>query len=316
MKRAVLLMALLGGLAGCTSVDVHTEAPAVDYHQHLISPAFSPIVGFPPLDGAALLKRLDEGGVKRAVVLSMGYSFSDERKGLVDPARLTREENDWTSSQVVAAKGRLVGFCGVNPLRPEALDEIERCLKLPGMRGLKLHLGNSGVTLRNPAHLARMKEVVVLAERLDAPVLIHMRARGGENFGAPDAQLFLDNLVPAAPHTTFVIAHFGGSGPGYPEQADEVMGVFADAAERRDPRLRHLYFDVATILTAESTPQERARMTRRIRQVGPDRVLFGTDLGVPDAPSLAQTWSLFVTTLGLTPAEIRTIARNRTSFIG
>ncbi len=64
------------------------------------------------------------------------------------------------------------------------------------MRGLKLHFGNSGVSLRNPAHAERMAEVFAVAGRHRAPILVHMRARGGKEFGAEDARLFLDKLVP------------------------------------------------------------------------------------------------------------------------
>lgn len=308
---------LLGGLVllgGCAGAPLRPDVPIVDYHQHLVSPTFAPIVKFPVRDGRALVAMLDAAGVQRAVVLSVGYSLADERKNLPDPARQTHDENDWTSAQVAASHGRLIGFCSVNPLRPEALDEIERCLKLPGMRGLKLHFGNSGVSLRDPAHAKRMAEVFAVAGRHRTPILVHMRARGGKEFGAEDAQLFLDKLVPKAPDSEIVIAHFGGAGPGYPDQADEVMGVFAGAIQRGDPRTRNLYFDVATILTADSPPEDRARIARRIRQVGARRVLYGSDL-IPDTgPSITETWALYRTSLGLTPAELRTIAGNRTRF--
>src|SRR5689334_8137323 len=128
--------------------------PLVAAHQHLISPAFSEeVLHQPVLDGAGLLKMLDEAGIRRGVVLSMGYSFGDERKKLPNPDQQTAEENDWTSAQMVQSKGRLVGFCGVNPLRDAALPELNRCLRLPGMIGVKLHFGNSGISLQNPAHL-------------------------------------------------------------------------------------------------------------------------------------------------------------------
>src|SRR4051812_5156487 len=191
---------LLPMLAACASVQsASPPAPRVDYHQHLVSPAFAPIVKLPARDGKALLAELDAAGINKAVVLSVGYSFADERKKLDDPDRLTREENDWTSGQVAASGGRLIGFCSANPLRPAALEELERCLALPGMKGVKLHLGNSGISLRESAHAERVRQVVTLAERLHAPVLVHMRARGGASFGAEDARLFLDKLAPAAP---------------------------------------------------------------------------------------------------------------------
>lgn len=288
-------------------------APRVDYHQHLVSPAFEPIVKLPARNGEALLREMDAAGIRRAVVLSVGYSYADERKALNDPDGLTRAENDWTSAEVARSGGRLIGFCSANPLRPAALEELERCLSLPGMVGIKQHFGNAGVSLRNPEHLARMQQVFALAERHRAPVLVHMRARGGSNYGAEDARLFLERVVPSAPDVEIVVAHLGVSGPGYGAQGDEVMAVFAAAAERHDPRMRNLYFDVATNVTAETSPDEAALIARRIRQVGPRRVLYGSDLSPPGG-SIRAGWDIFRTRLPLTPAEIATIAGNLTRF--
>jgi predicted TIM-barrel fold metal-dependent hydrolase len=181
------------------------------------------------------------------------------------------------------------------------------------MRGIKLHFGNAGITLRDSSHAARVTRVFTLAERLRAPVLVHMRARGGRNYGAEDARLFLDRLVAVAPSVDVVVAHFGGSGPGYPPQADSVMDVFAAAAERGDPRMRRVYFDVATIVTEETTPANAALVARRIRQVGPRRVLYGSDLSPPGG-SIAAGWKIFRDEVPLTTAEMRTIAGNVTSF--
>lgn len=314
MKISVAL-AVVSLLAACatTPTVVPRAAPLVDYHQHLVSPAFAPIAKLPVRDGAALLRELDEAGIERAVVLSVGYSFADERKALTDPDRRTREENDWTSAEVTRNAPRLIGFCSANPLRAIALEELERCLRLPGMIGIKLHFGNAGITLRDPAHLARMQDVFALAQRLRAPVLVHMRARGGSDYGAEDANLFLDKIVPRAPDIEIVVAHLGASGPGYPSQNDEVMAVFAAAAERKDPRMRNLYFDVATNVTDEITPAEAALVAQRIRQIGPTRFLYGSDL-TPPGGSIRQGWEIFRTKVPLTAAELQQIANNRTRF--
>ena len=309
--RAYLLLPLLGACA--TTRAALPRAPRIDYHQHLVSPAFAPIVKFPVRDGKALLSELDAAGIGKAVVLSTGYSFADERKKLDDPDRLTRAENDWTSAQMAAAGGRLIGFCSANPLRPAALAELERCLGLPGMKGVKLHFGNSGITLREPAHVTRMIQVFTLAERKGAPVLVHMRARGGLNFGGEDARLFLDKLVAVAPSIEIVVGHFGGAGPGYPAQADEVMAVFAAAAERTDPRMRNIYFDVATVVTAETGKEEAALIARRVRQVGSARVLYGSDLSPPGG-TIRSGWEIFRDRVPLTAAEFGTIAGNVTRF--
>jgi predicted TIM-barrel fold metal-dependent hydrolase len=299
-------------LAACTTTTPRT-APLVDFHQHLVSASFAPIVKLPERDGAALLRELDAAGIGKAVVLSVGYSFADERKALADPDRLTREQNDWTSAEVTKNAPRLIGFCSANPLRPVALEELERCLQLPGMTGIKLHFGNAGITLRNPAHLARMQEVFALAQRLRAPVLVHMRARGGDSYGAEDAQLFLDKILPVARDIDIVVAHLGASGPGYTSQHDEVMAVFGAAAERKDPRMNHLYFDVASNVTEEITPSDAALVAKRIGQVGPKRILYGSDL-TPPGGSVSKGWELFRTKLPLTAAELRQIVNNRPRF--
>jgi predicted TIM-barrel fold metal-dependent hydrolase len=303
-------------LSACVSLGTAAPSapptPRVDYHQHLVSSAFAPIVKLPARDGRALLAELDAAGIEKAVVLSVGYSYGDERKNLPEPDRLTREENDWTSAQVAASGGRLIGFCSANPLRPVALAELERCLGLPGMRGIKLHFGNAGITLRDSSHLKRMQEVFGLAQRLRRPVLAHMRARGGGNYGGEDARLFLSRVLPASPDIEIIVAHLGYSGPGY-QMDDSVMAAFGEAAERNDPHMRNVYFDVATDVTAEITPEMAALVARRIRQVGVNKVLYGSDLSPPGG-SIRSGWQIFRDRVPLTADEMRTIAGNVLSF--
>jgi len=308
---ALLLSACVAGRTATPSTAT-VPAPRVDYHQHLVSGPFEPIVKRPARDGRALLAELDSAGIEKAVVLSVGYSFADERKNLPDPDRLTREENDWTSAQVAGSGGRLIGFCSANPQRAAALAELERCLALPGMVGIKQHLGNGGVTLRDTSHLRRMQEVFGLAQRLRRPVLVHMRARGGGNYGGEDARLFLSRVVPAAPDVEIVVAHLGYAGPGYPD-ADSVMAAFGEAGERNDPHMRNVYFDVATNVTAETPAANAALVARRIRQVGARRVLYGSDL-TPPGGSIRSGWEIFREKVPLTPEEMRTIALNVPAF--
>jgi predicted TIM-barrel fold metal-dependent hydrolase len=120
--------------------------------------------------------------------------------------------------------------------------------------------------------------------------------------------------VPLAPDIEIVVAHFGGAGPGYTPQADEVMAVFAAAARSNDARIGNLYFDVATIVTADSTPADAALVAQRIREVGPARVLYGSDLSPPGG-SIRSGWEIFRSKVPLTPAEMQQIAGNRTRFV-
>jgi predicted TIM-barrel fold metal-dependent hydrolase len=301
-------------LAGCSMVQAPQDTvPLIDFHQHLVSPAFAPIAGVPERDGAALLRELDAAGIGRAVVLSVAYSSSDERKGLADPDRLTREENDWTSGQVARSSGRLIGFCSANPLRDEAYREIERCLGLPGMAGIKLHLGNSGISLRNAGHLTLIQNLAGLAQARRVPLLVHMRARGGENYGPEDVRLFLEQVVTRAPDVEFVVGHLGYAGPGYPPANDEVMAAFAGLLARDRHEWRNVYFDVATNVTPETTEQEAALVAQRLRQVGLSRVLYGSDLSPPGG-SIRAGWETFRGKVPLESAEFERIARNRPRF--
>lgn len=290
-------------------------APRYAAHQHLISPAFTKIIDQPELDGAALVKLLDTAGIERGVVLSMGYSFGDERKAakVPDPDRATRDENDWTSQQVTSSSGRLLGFCSVNPLRESAFAEIDRCLTLPGIVGLKLHFGNSGVSLRDSAVARRMEKVFALANAHHAAIVVHLRSRGGTNYGAEDAQLFIDRLLPNAPDVVVQVAHLAGGGD-FPDYAEQAMDVFAKAIERGDPRTRKLYFDQTTVATPETTAEDGARIARIIRRVGVSRVFFGSDMPVGGNPPPAEGWAIFRAKVPLTVAEMRAIALNEPPY--
>jgi predicted TIM-barrel fold metal-dependent hydrolase len=305
-------------LASCQAMPraypLPSPAPAIAYHQHLVSPATAALLKGPVIDGAALLRMLDEAGIGRGVVLSMAYTFADERKHVPDPDRRVREENDWTAGEIARSHGRLKGFCSVNPLREAALAEFERCSHLPGMLGLKLHFGNSGVDLRDPAHLARLERMFAAANARHAPIVVHLRSRTTLPYGAQFGRLFLDRLLPAAPDVVVQVAHLAGNG-GYADDADAAMGVFATAFARHDRRVRNLYFDVAATVVPDTTPADLQRIARRIREVGSRRILFGSDLPVLGNLTAGQSWALFRARLPLTEAEFRRIASNRAPYM-
>jgi predicted TIM-barrel fold metal-dependent hydrolase len=317
MARRTLLASVLL-LTACSTVrtaaqDERVPAPRFAAHQHLISPAFTPIVREPALDGAGLLRLLDAAGIQRGLVLSMGYSFGDERKKIPDADRVTSQENDWTSRQTVSSDGRLVGACSANPLRETALAEIGRCLALPGMVAVKLHFGNAGLTLRDPAHAQRLEQLFVLANARRAAIVVHLRSRTGMPYGREDAQLFLDRLLPRAPDVVVQVAHLAGTA-GFPDYAEQAMDVFASAIERRDPRTRNLYFDQTTVATSSTTADEGERIARTIRRVGANRVFFGSDLPIGGNPPPVEGWAIFRARVPLTATEMRTIARNQPRY--
>jgi predicted TIM-barrel fold metal-dependent hydrolase len=130
--------------------------PAIDYHQHLLSPSAAKLGSLPkPLTARDLISLLDAAGVRRALVLSLAYQYGNPNKRPVpDEYAQVRRENDWTADQASEYPDRLRAFCGVDPLKSYAVSEIERCAKNPYLQhGLKLHFGNSDVDMDNPSHV-------------------------------------------------------------------------------------------------------------------------------------------------------------------
>jgi predicted TIM-barrel fold metal-dependent hydrolase len=90
--------------------------------------------------------------------------------------------------------------------------------------------------------------------------------------------------------------------------------VFADAIAAHDPRTRNLYFDVATSTQGQSD-EGLKKDAERMRQIGMDRILYGTDMAVPPNQTAAESWKTFRSRMPLTEAELRTIAGNIAPFL-
>ncbi len=229
-----------------------------------------------------------------------------------------RAENDWTAGQVAQYPERLRAFCGFNPLEQYALDELARCASDPRLRhGIKLHFGNSDVQLENPAHVEQVQRVFRAANERGMAIVVHMRASISKKrpYGPVQARAFLEQLLPAAPDVPVQVAHLAGTGPGYDDPpAHSVMAVLAEAVEKRDPRTRRLWFDVTTVVDRNISDAHAALVARRIRQVGVDRILYGSDAAVGDNLRPREGWAAF-RRLPLSEREFQRIARNVTPYL-
>jgi uncharacterized protein len=126
-------------------------------------------------------------------------------------------------------------------------------------------------------------------------------------YGRDEALIFLNELLPAAPDVVVQVAHLGGAGSWQDEAAQQALGGFAEAVARCDPRTRLLYFDV-TALGAPPTPDDAQRWAAMVRQLGIQRILFGSDATTPNVPP-GEAWALRKM-LPLTDDEFQTIAAN------
>ncbi|MBI4278224.1 MAG: amidohydrolase [Armatimonadetes bacterium] len=208
-----------------------------------------------PLDlveAESLVAVMDEAGIDRAVTfapLLEGGEFEDP---------LYERANRVVHEATRRFPGRIIGYCRVNPnFGQQALDEMKRCREEYGLRGLKLHpdweffYANSRVV--NP-----------LMERCAEygwPVFFHT---GYYPLSHP--ALFLP-VAKAFPTVPIIMAHLG-----YRHTADCIVVAH---------RCPNVYLE-----TSGNSSQVAIQET--LKQVGPDRLLFGSDVPYTLAEDVMQ----------------------------
>jgi predicted TIM-barrel fold metal-dependent hydrolase len=297
------------GMLVATALTVPAQA-LIDYHQHLLMPSDKSPQGFVASD---LVKLLDQAHISRALILSTAYRYGNPNQPpVIDEYAHVKAENDWVSQQVALYPSRLRAFCGVNPLKDYALAEIARCAKDPNLHyGLKLHFGNSDVDLDNPEHIQRLTKVFQAASARHMAITVHMHSSVTRHrpYGAKQAQVFLDEVLPAAAGTYVQIAHFAGSG-GYDDPAtDEALCVFIRAIQKHDRRIERVYFDITNVAGLGNWESKKDLIAKRTREIGVARVLFGSDGNFGGGFTPARAWADF-RKLPLSEAEFRTIESN------
>ncbi len=251
-----------------------------------------------PQTAEHLVAGLDGAGIGRGVVLSNAYYFDAMRPEPVrDEHARVRAENDWTAEQVAQFPDRLVAFCSFNPLRDYALAELDRCASANRFRGLKLHFNAAQLDFQDPQQVAKVGRIMEAANGYRLPMIIHVRSK--PTYGRQDAEVFLHQLVAAAPDVPIQIAHLWG-GENFSGSALE---LYADAVAAGDATTRNLYFDVSGAWDY-GRPEEMEQIVRHIRQLGIGRILYGSDASPQEA------WKALRSTLPLTEEEFRVIANN------
>jgi predicted TIM-barrel fold metal-dependent hydrolase len=140
-------------------------------------------------------------------------------------------------------------------------------------------------------------------------IVVHMRTRRARPYGAAQARVLIDKILSGAPAVPVQIAHFTGGGNPNDSPADEALGVFIDAIRRKDPRVKNLYFDLALVAPPDTPPERREWVAQRIREIGIEHVLYGSDGGDPtDPPPKDQVQAFHA--LPLTRKEFAAIEKN------
>lgn len=263
------------GEAGPAAAEAKALAPlvadgaAIDVHTHVVSQALTDGWtggGVPASTADDLIARLDEANVEKAVVLALGYVAelpSDEAASA---------ENDFAAAEVAKYPDRLIGFCGINPLRTNALGELDRCLDLPEMVGIKLQLNSSNVDWEDEEHVAAVSDVFDEAQERDAPVLMHIT-------GSPldhDGTMNLYRLLMTHPNVRAVLAHCAGEADWLIEYL-LIPGLYS--VPPMPALVENRFVDVSACLKIyEDAPlSKRELIVWRLRKWGLERVLFGSD---------------------------------------
>lgn len=310
------------------------QAPLVDHHTHVLTPRSTQWLDIEQAsslkkEGASLKRRgiedlltvMRKDGVEKAAVLSTAYWFGHSTKANPRSYNKVRKENDNIGRLVALYPDQLVAFLGVNPLSTTALGEIKRGIASGKFAGIKLHLTNSYVDLRDPSDLETVGKVFALADKLRVPIVVHMRSRR-KDYGYIDAKNFINKVLINAPHIDVQIAHLAGWG-GYDIYTDGAIQAFIDYKDNIKTRL---YFDIAAIVSDEFKgtpptdetpapwwPDERYKqVAKRIREIGVERIVFGTDWPLIRPK---KYWHEFSSHVPLTQCELDRIRNNRASWM-
>ena len=299
---AAIVVAAFGVMGGVEAAmaEAAEVMPQVDHHMHIFSPNDVRVFGMmckalgPKLclsrvspataTGVDALAALDKAGIGRGVLLSTAYFFgSPELTGeRVDVRREMREENTFVVGQAAASCGRLIAFISVNPLLPNAVEEVEFWGHRGGVAGVKLHLANSNFDFRDPQQVGKLAEVFQAVGRWHLAIVIHMKTRA-KDYGSQDARIFLKEVYPRAAGVPIQIAHAAGGG-GVDASELAALETFAGAIQDNPREMRRLYFDLAMVPEVflderkiAASAAEVATLKRLMVRIGLDRFLLASD---------------------------------------
>ena len=253
-----------------TPVPLEVTGAVIDIHTHLMSQALTDGLtggGVPASTADDLIARLDEANVEKAVVLSLGYW------DLPDDSNMA-PENDFVAAEVAKYPDRLIGFGGINPLYASAVGEIDRCLDLPGMVGIKLHLPGSGVDMTNDEHVAALSAVFDKIQERDAPVLMDV----GSPLGLPLDADGLENLAFIIATHQDVRVVFAHNTMNTDDQGiEQWLHAFVAIPPALNPDSLFVDLSAALKFYKDAPLSKKELIVWRLRKWGLERVFFGSD---------------------------------------
>jgi aminocarboxymuconate-semialdehyde decarboxylase len=199
--------------------------------------------------------------------------------------KLSRVYNDSTSAVCREHPTRFVGCVSLPLIAPErAVEELDRAVKLPGIRAVSMPTGVRGKELDDPSFLPLYRR----CEQLSLPVLLHpVETLGRErtakfylenllgnpyDTGLAAARLIFGGVMDMFPKLEVMLPHGGGTFPA-------LVGRLNRGVEQRD-ELKHMKKPASAYLrrfTYDTIVHDDALLMNLIRLVGADRIVLGSD---------------------------------------
>ncbi len=192
-----------------------------------------------PQGGAeGMLASMDALGVKMAFVTAHASIGPDCIYG-----------NNMVIEAIERYPDRFLGYATVNPNEGTAgmAEELDRCFRYPGMKGIKLHPSMHGC----PIDYKNYHTAYGAAQEKKCPVLIHV-------WGSGDVSM-IDKLAARYPEAIFIMGHAGGEIRAM-EHAAEVVNAHAN-----------VYADLALSRVYEGNVEWF------VSEIGSKKLLFGSD---------------------------------------
>ena len=233
------------------------------------------------------LKEMDRMGIDiQAVSPSPNQTYYWTEPGL--GAQLARTINDRIAEIVGKWPERFVGL-GTVPLQDSglAVEELERCVKRLGLRGIEINGNVNGFELSDP--LLGLGKVFAKAEELDVLIFMHPTgfthgARLLDHYfnnviGNPlettvaASHLIFDGVIERHPRLKIVLPHGGGYLAHYWARMDHAWRARPDCRtvikKKPSSYLEKFFFDTIVF--------DRGMLAHLVERFGADHVLLGTD---------------------------------------
>jgi hypothetical protein len=209
--------------------------PVIDCHAHL---GYWQNFNVPAGTAKDMVTSMDELGISMTCITAHAAIGPDFTLG-----------NGMVGQAMADFPGRFAGYVTVNPNYPdEMVPELEKCFRVKGFMGIKLHPNMHGVSVDHP-HYRRAYETAQLRK---CPLLVH-------TWGVADIRC-VDELAGQYPDASFIMGHSGGDMTGM-EAAIGVMN-----------RHENVHGDFALSTTLEGNVEWF------VKEVRSKKMLFGSDV--------------------------------------